>query len=158
MHKVPVGGATDATADSYRGRPFMQRIVEEKKAEMKEYMRQVGHVIALYMPPNPQKMEQAFKARKVFFARSGGQADLVFRNYALPGDSMTIGFDTATRKIRSLNVHSYLDSPQDAITLKTEFASLSDGTNHPLRMTLNAQGKDIHVVNTNTNYRKTSQF
>ena len=72
----------------------------------------------------------------------------------MPGDSMTIGFDPAAKKIRSLNVQSYLDNPQDALTLLVEFSTLTDGTNYPLRTTLDAQAKKIHVVNTNTNYRK----
>ena len=70
---------------------------------------------------------------------------------------MTIGFDTAAKKIRTLNVKSYLDNPQDGVTLLVEFASLPDGTNYPMRTTLDAQAKNMHVVNTNTNYRKMYQ-
>jgi hypothetical protein len=159
VHKTPVGSTAEtASGNGRRGRfGLKQRIIEKKTADIKDYMHQVARVLALYVPPNPQKMQQAFKARKVTFDRAGGMADLVFRNYALPGDSMTIGFDTAARKIRSLDVNSHLDSSDDAVTLKVEFSSLADGTNHPSRTTLDAPAKSVHVVNTNTNYRKIGQ-
>ena len=74
---------------------------------------------------------------------------------ALPGDSMTISFDTAAKKMRALSVQTYLDNRQDGVTLRVEFASLSDGTNYPQRTTVIAQAKKIQVVNTNSDYRKT---
>ena len=153
IQKIPVGGSTDAS-EGNRGGRIMQRVVEKKKTEMTDYMQQVGRVIALYVPPDPQKMQQAFEAQKVSFGHGNGQADLVFKDYAQRGDSMTVDFDIASRKIRSLKVRTWLDSPQDAVTLSVEFASLPDGTNHPSRTTLDAQGKGIHVVSTDSNYRK----
>lgn len=156
VQKAPIGAPAEATASGGGGR-FRQKIVAKKTAEMKDYMQQVGGVISLYMPPNPQKMQEAFQDKKVSIARSEGLADLVFKDYALPGDSMTIGVDQATKKIHTLKVHSYLDTPQQPVTLLVEFSSLPDGTNYPLRTTLDAQGKQINVVNTNTNYRKIGQ-
>lgn len=158
VHKVPIGGTQEAAATgSGRGGRLMARIKEQKKAETTDYMQQVGHVIGLYIPPNPQKMQQAFESKNVSFDHEGGTADLVFRNYALRGDSMTIAVDTASKKIRSIHVNTYLDTPQDAVRLDVQFATLPDGTHYPERTTLDAQGKDIHVVNTNSNYRKTGQ-
>ncbi|MGH8233986.1 MAG: hypothetical protein ACREPU_07305 [Rhodanobacteraceae bacterium] len=155
VHKVPVGGMTEnASSEGGRRGRFKQRIIANKTAEMKDYMQQVGHVLQLYVPPNPQKMEQAFKQKKVSFGRNNGLVDLVFKDYALRGDSMTVGFDPAAKKIRTLSVQTYLDTPQDPVTLVVDFSSLPDGTNHPSRTTLDAQLKGIRVVNTNSNYRK----
>lgn len=154
VQKVPIGGTVEPASNGRGGR-FKQRIVEKKTSEMKDYMQQVGHVIALYLPPNSQKMQQAFQDKKVTVDRASASLDMVFKDYALPGDSMTIDFDTATKKIRSLNVHSYLNTPADAVTLFVTFASLPDGTNHPAQTTLDAPAKNIRVVNTNSNYRKT---
>ncbi len=157
VQKVPIGGSPDASAASSSGGrrgALRQRIVEKKTTEMKDYMQQVQGVIALYLPPNPQKMEQAFQAKKVSVSRGEGLVDLVFHDYALPGDTMTIGFDSAAKKIRSLNVASYLDNQQDPVSLNIDFSSLPDGTNYPLRTTLDARAKKINVVSTNSNYRK----
>jgi hypothetical protein len=160
VHKTPVGDSQDASADNNRrGGRLMQRIKEKKTAEMKDYMQQVGGVIKLYVPPSPERMQKAFEARKVSFDKTGGRVDLVFKDYALPGDSMTVDFDTASKKIRSLNVKSYLDTPQNPVTLKVDFATLPDGTSHPSNTTLEARGQDIiEVTSVNSNYRKTSGF
>lgn len=155
VHKIPVEGNSSEASRGRRGGRLMQRVMQKKKAEMKDYAQQVSHVIGLYVPPSPQKMEQAFKAKKVSFNHSGNMADLVFKDYALRGDSMTIGIDKASHKMRSLDVKTYLDTPQDPVTLAVQFASLPDGTNHPSRTVLDAQGKHLHVVTTNTDYRKT---
>ncbi|MGI8769890.1 MAG: hypothetical protein ACR2JE_00465 [Acidobacteriaceae bacterium] len=158
VQKIPVGAPVDTASTSgggRRGGALRQRIVEKKTGEMKDYMKQVQGVIALYVPPNPEKMQAAFQAKKVSFSRTAGSiVDLVFKDYALPGDSMTIGFDTTAKKIRTLNVQSYLDSPQDGVTLAVQFASLPDGTNYAQRTTLGAQAKKLTVVSTNSNYRK----
>jgi hypothetical protein len=124
---------------------------------MKDYMKEVGGVISLYMPPNPQKMQEAFQNKKVSMGQSEGLADLVFKDYALPGDSMSLGIDKATKKLRTLRVNSYLDTPQQPVSLLVEFSSLPDGTNYPLRTTLDVPAKQINVINTNTNYRKFAQ-
>ena len=160
VHKTPVGDAEDASAGHRRGGGrLMQRIKEKKTAEMKDYMQQVSGVIKLYVPPSPERMQKAFEAHKVSFDKNGGNVDLVFRDYALAGDSMTVDFDTASKKIRSLSVKSYLDTPQNPVTLHVDFATLPDGTNHPSRTSLDARGQDIIEVTTvNSNYRKTSGF
>jgi hypothetical protein len=119
----------------------------------------VAGVIKLYVPPSPERMQKAFEAHKVSFDKTGGRVDLAFKDYALAGDSMTIDFDTASKKIRSLSVKSWLDTPQNPVTLKVDFATLPDGTNHPSRTTLEARGQDIiEVTSVNSNYRKAGGF
>lgn len=155
VHKEPVGGgAPDSSGNSQRRGRLMQHVMEEKKAEMKDYAEQVGQLIAMYVPPNPQKMGQAFQAKKVDVDLGGGNADLVFRDYAKPGDAMTIAFDAASKSIRSINVKSYLDAPQDAVTLTVDFATLADGTHHPSRTVVDAPAKGLDVVTVNSNYHK----
>ncbi len=160
VHKTPVGDPQEASAGGGgRGGRLMQRIKEKKPAEMKDNMQQVGGVIKLYVPPSPERMQKAFEARKVSFDKTGGRVDLVFNDYALPGESMTVDFDTASKKIRSLSVKSYLDTPQNPVTMQVDFATLPDGTNHPSRTTPDARGQDtIEVTTANSNYRKTSGF
>jgi hypothetical protein len=154
VQKIPVGNSADVASG---GRGLRGRIIAKRTAEMKEYMQQVGHLISLYLPPDPAKMKQAYEAKNVSLERGGSEAKVVFKDYALPGDSMTVGFDPAAKAIRTLNVRSYLNNPQDRVTLAVEFARLPDGTTHPLRTTLDAQAKKIQVVSTNSNYRKAGQ-
>ena len=156
--KTPIGSpAAAAPASGGRGGAFKQRIIAKKTAEMKDYMTQVQGLLAMYVPPNPQRMQSAIEAKKVSLGGMGGAgtAQIVFKDYALPGDSMTIGYDTSAKKIRTLNVKTYLDNPQDGVTLAVQFASLADGTNYVQQSTLNAQAKQLTAVTTSTNYRKT---
>jgi hypothetical protein len=111
----------------------------------------------MYVPPEAQLMEKAFQAHNVSIVPGGGAAQLVFKNYAQPGDQMTIAFDTASKKIQTLNVNTYLGDDKDAITLAVQFASLPDGTNYAAQTVLNAPSKQISVTTTNTNYSKLAQ-
>lgn len=158
VQKVPIGPQTAASPAQGGGGRFKQRIVQKKTAEMKDYMEQVQGLISLYVPPDPDKMQQAFQEKNVSFNPEGeGNIGMVFRNYAQPGDSMTIDFSTAAKKMTALSIKSYLDNPQDGVTLHVDFASLPDGTNYTQQSTLNAQAKNLTVVTTSSNFRKLGQ-
>ena len=160
VQKTPIGGAQEASPSSGGGRGgrLKQHIVEKKTEEMKDYMQQVQGVIALYVPPDPQRMQRAFQAGNVSFSKGGPDVvDLVFVNYAQQGDKMTIGFNTTSKKVQTVNVNTYLDNPQDVVTLAVQFASLPDGTNYAQQTMLNATAKQLQVTTTNSNYAKLAQ-
>jgi hypothetical protein len=87
------------------------------------------------------------------FVRQGGVAQIVFTDYALAGDKMTIAFNTEAKKIASVNVNSYLDDPKDVVTLAVQFASLPDGTNYVQKTVLDATAKKLMVTTTNSDYQ-----
>jgi hypothetical protein len=131
-----------------------QKAIAKKKEEMKDYMGDVKTLLSLYVPPDPQKMQQAYQEGKVSLNPAGGVVDLIFKDYALPGDQMTLTFDTATKKISSLNINTYMDEPKDAVTLQVQMASLPDGTNYVQQTILNATAKQLVVKTTNSKYQK----
>ena len=133
-----------------------QKIVEKKKEEMKDYMGQVKTLLALYVPPNPQKMQEAFGAGKASLNPSpdSGTTNMVFKDYAQPGDQMTLTFSSAAKKISNIKVNTYMDNPQDTVTLAVQFASLPDSTNYVQQSVLNATAKKLVVTTTNSNYQK----
>jgi hypothetical protein len=136
------------------GGPLMQRIIERKKAEMQEYMAGVKSVLAQYLPPDPQRMELAKQAGNLSVNPVAGAINLVFRNYAQPGDQMTVTFNTVAKKVASVSVNTYMGDSQDAVTLQVQMASLPDGTNYAQQTILNATAKNLVVVTTNSNYQK----
>lgn len=156
VHKVPLTAGRGEPAAGRGGGRLVHRLVEQKEAGMKESGQQLAHLIGLYLPPNPQKIGQAFRERKVSFNRAGGDTDLIFHDYALAGDSMSLDTDRADHRMRALQVHTWLQSPQAVVNLQVEFATLPDGTNHPARTTLEVPAKNLHIVNTNSDYRKTA--
>ena len=121
---------------------------------MKEYMGEVKGLLGMYVPPDPQKMEQAKQAGNVSINPVPGAVNLVFINYAQPGDRMTLTFDTNAKKITSLNINTYMGETKDAVTLQVQMASLPDGTNYAEQTILNATAKKLQVTTTNSNYQK----
>jgi hypothetical protein len=136
------------------GGPMKRRIIERKQAEMKEYMGQVKGLLAMYLPPDPQKMEQVKQAGNLSVNPVSGALNLIFSNYAQAGDKMTLTFDTTAKKISSITINTYLGDPQSVVTLQVQMASLPDGTNYPQQTILNATAKQLVVTTTNANYQK----
>jgi hypothetical protein len=136
------------------GGRIKQRVIEKKKEEMKDYMGDVKALLTLYVPPEPQKMEQAFQSGKLSLNPAGGIVNFIFTDYAEPGDRMTISFDTAAKKISSINVNTYMGEEKDMVTLQGQMASLPDGTNFVQQIILNATAKKLVVNTTNSNYLK----
>ena len=102
----------------------------KQEAEMQDYMGDVKSLLSLYVPPDPQKMQQAYAAGNVSLNPVGGLVNLIFKNYAQPGDQMTITFDPTSKKVISLNVQTYMGQSKDAVTLQIQMGSLPDGTNY----------------------------
>jgi hypothetical protein len=151
--RIPMG--PQAQQEPSGGR-LKRRMVEKKKDEMQDYMQQVKSLLSMYVPPNANLMQQAYDKRNVTMEKTmgTGNAQLVFSNYAKPGDKMTITFDPAIKKMTAINVDTYMDEPKDAVTLTINEASLPDGTNYPLRTVLDAKAKQIQVTTTNSGYTK----
>lgn len=150
VQKTPIGPPPQEPS----GGRMKQRIIEKKKEEMKDYMEDVKGLLSMYVPPDPQKMQQAYQAGKVSLNPSGGIVNLVFRDYAQPGDQMTLAFDPATRKVASLNINTYMGETKDAVTLQVHMASLPDGTNFVQETVLNASAKQLVVTTSNSNYQR----
>jgi hypothetical protein len=131
------------------------RIIEKKKDEMQDYMERVALLIQRYVPPEASQMQESFQDGKAALQASGGEiAMLVFHDFAKPADTVTLTFDTAAKKVRGYDVNSYLDAPEDVITMKVVFESLPDGTNYAAQSVLNAAAKQIQIRTTNFNYQK----
>jgi hypothetical protein len=151
--KTPIGAPPP---DNAGGGRLRQRVVEKKKAEMKDYMEDVQALLKLYVPPNPQLMQQAMQRKAVTLSMTPGTgvAQVIFTNYAKPGDSMTIGFDTNSKKIMTIAVRTYMDAPQDGVTLNVTMGTLPDGTSYAQQTVLNAQAKQLMVTTNSYNFAK----
>jgi hypothetical protein len=136
------------------GGRMKQKIVAKKKEEMKDYMQDVKAVLSMYVPPDPQRMQAAYQSGKLSFNPVPGAVNLIFADYAQPGDKMTLTFDTATKKITSLNINTYMGQEKDAVTLQVRMGNLPDGTNYAQQSILNATAKKLVVTTTNSDYQK----
>ena len=150
VEKTPIGPPPEQPS----GGRLKQRVIAKKKEEMQDYMGDVKGLLSMYVPPDPQRMDQAYQAGKVSLNPAGGLLNLVFRDYAQPGDQMTLTFDTANKKVISLDINTYMGEAKDAVTLHVQMASLPDGTNYVQQTVLNASAKQLVVTTSNSNYQK----
>jgi len=149
VQKTPMGPPPEPPS----GRRIKQRIIEKKTEEMQQYTGQVRGLLGMYVPPDPQKMEQAKQAGNVSLNPAPGAVNLVFVNYAQPGDRMTLTFDTTAKRITSLNIDTYMGEKKDGVTLQVQMASLPGGINYAQQTVLNASAKQLLVTTTNSNYQ-----
>jgi hypothetical protein len=131
------------------------RVIEKKKGEIQDYMERVASLIQRYVPPEGSQMQDSFQAGKASLQPSGGGiVTLVFHDYAKPGDSVSLTFDTSSKKIQAYDVNTYLDAPEDVVTLKVAFAGLPDGTNYVAQTVLDATAKQVQIRTTSSGYNR----
>lgn len=135
------------------------KIVEKKAAEFKDYLERFGSLLSRYIPPDAAQMQQAFQAGKASLEKSSGGtlASIVFIDYAKPGDKVAFTFDTAAKKLKTFSVSTYLDGPEDAVSVDARFSSLQDGTSFVDETMLTSKSKQLEIKKTNFDYRKVGQ-
>src|SRR5262249_54387975 len=104
VQKTPVPGTAPAQAPAQsgggRGGRVKKEIVEKKVDEMKDYMEKVAALVHEYVPPDPQKLQAAQGAGRVSVQPASGSAvTMNVTDYAKPGDALSIGFDSAAKKL-----------------------------------------------------------
>ena len=160
VQKVPLGQPSPSSASQGgggrgRGGRLKQQVVEKKKDEMKDYMDRAAALIHRYVPPDPAQVQAARDAGRISTTPQGGGAvRLVISQYLQQGDSVTLDVDPATGTLNGLNVNTWLDTPDQAVTLAVRMATLPDGGLYAAQATLNAAAKQITVVIQNSGHKK----
>jgi hypothetical protein len=131
------------------------RMAERKGEEIKAEIESAVALIHSYVPPNPPQLQAAVAANRMTLSPAPpGLATLVFANYQLPGDALTLTFAVAPKLIQTVNVATWLEDPSKAVTLTVQYQSLPDGTNVPSTTTLTLPSSHLAVTVTNNNYQK----
>jgi hypothetical protein len=137
-----------------RGGRLKEKVVENKKDDMKDYMERAAGLVQQYVPPKPEDIQRAKDAGKVQASTAGpGRARLEFADYLQPGDRLAVDVDAAANRLLGLTVATYLDKPEDAVTLAVQLGTLTDGTSYTAQTTLDAAAKNIRVVIQNAGHR-----
>lgn len=147
--------SNDPAAHGREGR-LKKRVVEHVTDEYQQYGQQIAALAKQYNPPDPEKLQAAYKQGNVSIDLGGaaGTVSLVIKNYAKPNDSMTLGFNEAQKAIESVRVASYLDDPKDAVTIAAQFAQIPGGPNHVASTLVNGVSKQLTVATQNSNYQQ----
>jgi hypothetical protein len=135
-----------------------RRIVERKKEEYEEYAMRIKDLAESYAHPDPARLQQLYQQGNITLASAGvpGEVKMVIHNYLKPGDAVTLVFDPSQKAFKALQVSSYLDNPQDAVTIDAQYSRLPDGTNHVSNLVINGVSKQLTVQVQNLDYQMIS--
>lgn len=157
LTKLPVGEPPQAQQSGGRGGRggrVRERIVENKKDEMQDYMERAVALVHRYVPPDAAQIQSAKdKNNMTVTPGAAGKVAVTFKDYLLPGDRMTVDVDAAAARLAGLNVATYLDKADEKVTLDVRMGALADGTTYNEKVTLDAAEKNIRVVIENSGYR-----
>jgi len=132
-----------------------QEIKENKIEDLKEHIEKLIGLIKQYVPPEPEKLQASMQAKKV--TTGSGQpveAVLIFSDYLKPGDQLTMTFDTAAKRLSAVSVQTYLDKPDEPVSLSAQFQSLPDGAHFMAQAVVDSKEKNLQIEVTNTGHQK----
>lgn len=130
------------------------KIVAKKTGEMKKELEDSAALVHSYIPPTAEKIQAAIAAGKVTISPGAGAAAVRFADYQKAGDSLTLTLDSESKSIREIAVDTWLDEPENKVTLEVSFQSLPDGTNYAASTLLSIPKDHIEVRIENSNYQK----
>ena len=117
-------------------------------------MEKAAALIQQYVPPDPAQIQKAKDAGQMQVQpQPEGKVHVEFRNYVQPNDQLAIDVDAKAALLSGLSVATYLEKPEDTVTLNVRFATLADGTSYSAQTALDAKAKSIRVVVENSGHR-----
>ncbi|PWU00539.1 MAG: hypothetical protein C5B51_24995 [Terriglobia bacterium] len=102
-----------------------RRIINRKRAEMKEYVDRVAALVESYLPPEPEKLRSALLKAEI--GQAGSLMSLTMKNYFKAGDSLALTVDPATRRLSRIELKTDLD--KDPISVTAELTPLAGAGN-----------------------------
>ncbi len=154
VQKTPV---VEPTAPE-KQRGLKGRIVANKTEEMKEELEAAVALIHQYVPPSPDLMQVVMNAGTASISQAGpGAASLKFPGYVKKGDALTLTFDSTVKSLRQIAVDTWLDEPENAVTLKVTMQAMPDGISYPGTIVFTLAKRQLEVKMTKSNYQKIAQ-
>jgi len=130
-------------------------LAKRKGEEIKTELESAVALIKSYVPPDPRRLSASAGAHNMqILPAQPGLATLVFSNYNLPNDALTLTFAVEPKSIQTIDVATWLDEPSKTVQLVVQFATLPDGTDHPATVTLTLPSSNLQVQVTNSNYQQ----
>src|SRR3972149_10159981 len=112
---------------------------------MKEELQASAALVHSYVPPAPENLQAVIAAGKVTISPGPGAAAIRFADYQKGGDSLTLTLDSQDKALRQIAVDTWLDEPDNKVTLAVNFQSLPDGTDYAAATVLEIPEKQIEV-------------
>jgi hypothetical protein len=163
VQKLPVEGAAPKQAESSgrggrRGGRVVERIVENKKDEITEYMEKAAAMVHAYLPPDPAGIQASKDAGKVTMTpMAAGRAQVVFADFVKPSDALSVDLDLANNRILAIAVKTYVEKPDENVGLTVTFGQLEGGISYQQETVLDAPEKNVKVIIQNSGHRRASR-
>jgi hypothetical protein len=117
------------------------RIINKKREEMKDYVDRLSALVENYLPPDPEKLRKALTTAEI--GQAGNGLTLTMKGYLKSGDSLVLLVDTATRKVKRVDLKTALD--KDSISVTAEMGSIPDGPDYPSLVKIKAPSKNLEI-------------
>jgi hypothetical protein len=128
-------------------------IQAKEEAELKTYLQNAVTLAHSYAPPDPALLQAAFGSGNLAVVPQPNQGvRLTFSNYLKAGDSLAIDVDLSDNRLQDANVASYMDTPDQAVTLAVTWGILPNGISYVSNVVLNAPAKKLAVTVQNSDY------
>jgi len=153
VQKTPIGAPAPPPKEK---RGVRGKVVENKKEEVSDAVKQAVALVKQYVPPDPAKIQAAKAAGRLSVSPpdAAGKVQLVIKDYLKPGDSLTLMANAATDQITGMMVNTYTDTAKDAVGLKVGFGSFADGTVFPAKINLDIASQQLGIAIENSGYKK----
>jgi len=157
LMKLPIGAPAPAPKpepSGGRGGRLKGKIVENKKEDMQEYMEKAVALVHQYVPPKPELIQKAKDAGNLAVKPpQDGRVRAEFKNFVQKADLLGMDVDAKAMQLLGLNVATYLEKAEDAVTLDVRYATLPDGTSYVAKTTFDAKAKNISVTVENAGHK-----
>jgi len=145
-------------APAQKKRGLRGKIVAKKTGEMKEELEAAVALVQQYVPPSPDLMQLVMNAGTASLSQAGpGFAALKFPGYLKKGDALTLTFESAVKTLHQVEVSTWLDEPESAVSLKVTMLSMPDGVSYPGNIVFELPKRQLVVKITKSNYQKIAQ-
>lgn len=152
VRKVPV--EVPVPHNNMRG--VCEKGATPKKQEMTGYMQDAVHLVHQYIPLNPNGLQAVTEDGALSFTvtEPATRGRLTIKNFLVRGDSINLDLDLTNNLPLSLNIHSYLDSEQDPLTLAVTLGSLYGSATFAREAVVESKQKKLKIIVKNSEYRK----
>jgi hypothetical protein len=131
------------------------KMVAKKTDEMQAELEATTALIQQYVPPAPDMMQVVMNAGTASIAQAGpGLVALNFPGYVKAGDVLKLTFERTVKSLRQIDVKTWLEKPEDVVTLRVVMKGLPDGTTYPGSIVLTIVSSKLEVRITKSNYQK----
>lgn len=158
LQKTPMGGSPEQEAADSGGRRggrkggrLKQKVIENKKEEFAELLKNLGQLVASYAHLPPDKM-QAFAQGATVGPGEGDTLAVQGVNALQPGDTISVWVDPASYMMRRVEIHTAFE--EKPVHFVTEFQDVTNGPTYPARSVLDYPEKEIELIVENYDYQK----